>query len=109
MDLKYKGRVSREELAHYMLLTQYGSARVASQINSILRAVLEQHPGMLNDLQKMFEVADTANTGWLTLDEVEDVYKRGKWRLYLQEDGTLTCGPDIHTKKPKELARDIIK
>lgn len=109
MDLRCKGRVSRDEWVHYMLLTQFESARVAAQINSILRVVLVQHPGLLGDLQKMFEVADTANTGWLTIDEVEDAYRRGMWRLWLQEDGNLTCETDVSAKAPDQLAHNLIE
>jgi Ca2+-binding EF-hand superfamily protein len=110
MNLKRTGRVDRDEWVHYTLLAQSNASSIAvTQINSVLRAVLQQHPAILSDLQHMFELADTANTGWLTYDEVVDVYRRDVWRLRVANDGSLSCDPQLASSEPEKLASDIME
>jgi hypothetical protein len=76
----------------------------------VLKVVLQHHENLLIDLQQMFEIADTENTGWLTYDELVDMYRRQLWRLRVNtETGTLTCDAELSTKEPEVLATDIMQ
>mmetsp|Transcript_94010 Transcript_94010/g.148634 ORF Transcript_94010/g.148634 Transcript_94010/m.148634 type:complete len:609 (+) Transcript_94010:88-1914(+) len=109
MDLKSTGRVDKDEWVHHVLLSQSANPTAVVQINSVLKAVLLQYPGILGDLQHMFELADTSHTGLLTAGEILDVYRRDVWRLRIGGDGTIVCDAATSGVAAEKLASDTMK
>lgn len=109
MDLRSTGRVDKDEWVHHILLSQSANPTAVVQINSVLRAVLLQYPGILGDLQHMFELADTSHTGLLTAGEILDVYRRDVWRLRIGTDGTIVCDAESAGVDSEKLACDTMK
>lgn len=110
MDLKGHCRVDMDEWVHHMLLMQMSipSVMAFAQVNSLLKGALQQHPRILEDLQRMFEVADKAKQGVLTFAEIVEMYSRKLWHLRPSNDGRQLSDAELQAGDPKEFAKDII-
>lgn len=107
MDLSKRGRVRLEEWVHYMLLTSSGFA--SKQINGLLSSVLERNSRYLHDLQQMFDRADAAKTGKLSISSVVEMYSRKLWHLRPGSNApTFLSNEELKSGDPEKFARDII-
>eukprot|EP00930_Biecheleria_cincta_P087270 TRINITY_DN7651_c0_g1_i2.p1 TRINITY_DN7651_c0_g1~~TRINITY_DN7651_c0_g1_i2.p1 ORF type:complete len:544 (-),score=85.00 TRINITY_DN7651_c0_g1_i2:439-2070(-) len=83
MRLKSWGRdaeISQEEWLHATLMLS-APDHFATQIYAPLKASLAKHPGMLYDLQALFQLADTQGRCMLTKQDVVRMYAERLWRL----------------------------
>lgn len=83
MRLKSWGRdaeISEEEWLHATLMLS-APDQFAAQIYAPLKASLAKHPGMLHDLQALFQLADTQGRCMLTKQDVIRMYADRLWRL----------------------------
>merc|ERR1719265_1496219 len=92
-----------------MLLVELGNSRVTRQINAVLRMVLQQHAGILGELQQMFEAADNESSGCLTSEDIKEAYRQSRWSLRVTDMGTVACDADESGKDPETLSRDVMK
>lgn len=108
MDLQREGRVTMEEWLHYMLLTRSGGA--TKVVNSLLDKALLQNRRILQDLQRMFEAADTTKSGVLSFREVVTMYSRRLWHLRPGTDRThFISDAELSAGDPEQFARDIVQ
>lgn len=83
MRLKSWGRdaeISEEEWLHATLMLSAPDL-FAAHIYAPLKASLAKHPGMLRDLQALFQLADTQGRCMLTKQDVVRMYRERLWRL----------------------------
>lgn len=111
MDLTGDERVSVEEWVHSMLMQQFHLSwlKAGSQVDALLRAVLQQHPTILMDLQKIFRFADLANEGLLTFTDVVETYIRKQWHFSPSHHRGILSDAELANCDPEVLARDVMK
>lgn len=80
MYMRAQGEVNEDEFVHVMLLMQ--ADRIASTLSMPLKAALGKYPGLLQNLQMLFESADTSGNDALTCEQLVDMYRRRAWRLH---------------------------
>jgi len=110
MDLRNNGQVGLEEWMHYMLLEEarIPSLKVSLHINKLLKAALQQHPRLLEDLQRMFWAADTSDEGSLSLSDVTEMYRRRLWHFLPSNPKGLMPEALWGTQRPEDLAREVM-
>mmetsp|Transcript_114988 Transcript_114988/g.199404 ORF Transcript_114988/g.199404 Transcript_114988/m.199404 type:complete len:659 (+) Transcript_114988:93-2069(+) len=107
MGLKVPGHVSLSEWVHYLLLTQ--SSRAALQINSLLKVAMKRHPRILEELQQMFNSADSQRSGQLSFREIVHMYSHKLWHVRAGSDGRPLSDAELREGDPEEFARDIVE
>lgn len=110
MDLTGNGRVGLPEWVHHCLLKQavLPCLQAAAHIDSLLREVLKQRPGILMDLQHIFSSADPTNAGVLTFEDVVECYRQKLWHFCPSKRQGIITDDEMATRDPKALAREIV-
>jgi len=97
-----------EEWLHHMLLTRSGCA--TKVVNSLLDKALARNKRILQDLQRMFETADTSKCGVLGFREVVTMYSKRLWHLKPGNDRThFFSDAELSAGDPEQFARDIVQ
>lgn len=111
MDLNGNGSIEMDEWVHHMLLKQSSipAVRAAQHINAMLKVALHEHPRILHDLQRMFEVADASHTGSLSQEDIADVYVRRLWRIRAADDGSMLSDADFHKYDADQLSWELVE
>lgn len=111
MDLNDNGKIDMDEWVHHLLLAQCSIPQIKApqHINAMLRVALLEHPRIVHDLQRMFEVADTSHTGSVSQDDIQDAYKRRLWRLRACEDGSMLSDEDLRDGDLEQMAWELVE
>lgn len=87
MDLKRSGSVDIDEWMHWLVYSKTGIASLQeSPTNRVLQDILRKEPKILEDLLKTFQTADMKGRGYISLVEMTDMYRRGKWKFQQKGD-----------------------
>jgi len=113
MDLTHNSRVDLEEWLHYMLLLRSGFS--TELVNTMLDKAMESNCRVLQDLQRMFEAADSTQSGVLSFGEVVTLHSKRLWTL--QSNGESTARParrisgsDLGpSASPEQLALNVLR
>jgi len=106
MGIRREGRVSLGEWVHHLLLIESGCAQL--QINSLLKLAMRKHPRILEELQQMFDVADTGKCGSLSFRQISEMYSHKLWHVRAGKDGKPLTDDELAAGDPEEFAREII-
>mmetsp|Transcript_106116 Transcript_106116/g.204231 ORF Transcript_106116/g.204231 Transcript_106116/m.204231 type:complete len:728 (-) Transcript_106116:10-2193(-) len=111
MDLNGNASIDMDEWVHHMLLKQSSvpTVRASQHINAMLKVALHEHPRILHDLQRMFEVADASHTASLSQEDIADVYNRRLWRLRAADDGSMLSDADFRDNDVDQLAWELVE
>lgn len=107
MGLRREGRVTLNEWVHHLLLIESGPAAV--QVNSVLQVAMKKHPQILEELQQMFDTADTTKSGSLSFKQIVQMYSRKLWHVRAGKDGRPLSDAELAAGDPEQFAREIIE
>lgn len=109
MDLRHSGQVGMEEWVHYMLLARSGFS--TRQVNVLLDKALSRNKAILQDLQRMFDAADSSKSGTLTFAEILSMYSRKLWHLRPSVSGPAKNMTDeeLGAGDPEQFAREVLQ
>mmetsp|Transcript_79153 Transcript_79153/g.224050 ORF Transcript_79153/g.224050 Transcript_79153/m.224050 type:complete len:621 (+) Transcript_79153:119-1981(+) len=97
------GCIHMDEWVHHRLSarSQFSTPAAPAQINAALREALQTSPGLLGELQWLFEVADRSHVGSLSFRDVAEVCRCSFWRF--QSYGQVPTGD------PERVACDLFE
>jgi len=109
MDLMRRGGIGIEEWVHFMLLARSGIA--VRQVNALLDKAIEKNKTILQDLQRMFDAADTTRCGTLSFTEIVSMYSRKLWHLRPCSNGPSKNMSDeeLRAGDPEEFALEVVQ
>ncbi|CAJ1343129.1 unnamed protein product [Effrenium voratum] len=111
-DLRVKSwireyEVSEEEYVHSMLLLE-AQDRCAAQIHTPLKVSLAKYPKMLQNLQSLFNRADSRGCAFLSQQDLARMYRERLWRLHPNcSDGRPLT--DAEMEDPNGLAQQLLE
>lgn len=108
LDISGRGVVHEEEWVHGIHLLS--SDRLAEQIRPLLRISLASRPQTLAELHGLFEQADSAGSGRLSIKQVSELYSSGVFRISPEStEGHMLNDEEVRSYGPERLARELVE